>query len=362
MNINNVQYSGNWKPSPPDSRDYTIYHEKVSNFFRDIGVHYLIQNSEQLPSYIDNRFYCSNVKDQGIFNACSIYAVGAAFEYMENKTFHYSEDVSIAYIYKKARMLEGIVGDNGAFIRDTMKVIADNGAPYNSCWELNYFNYDDNPNLHHDCDIQANQRKIVNYVRLDDGSDSQTVLNNIKANIAVGQPVVFGIQTFVSFYGTIPIIGDIYYPCSLDIPTGWHAMCIVGYDNNRIITNPTCLDDESTTGAFLVKNSFGSLWANKGYCWIPYEFLLNGKMLDIWTITTITDSYHNSCEDRTCNKILGPGIDECSDIGSVCVPTNDPISYITLGAVIGLTISTILIGHHIHKKIKKHRHRKTITK
>ena len=37
-----------------------------------------------------------------------------------------------------------------------------------------------------------------------------------------------------------------------------HAICIVGYDLTRKL--------------FLIKNSFGTGWGDKGYCWMPFDY------------------------------------------------------------------------------------------
>jgi C1A family cysteine protease len=52
---------------------------------------------------------------------------------------------------------------------------------------------------------------------------------------------------------------------------GGHAMLIVGYDD--------------TTGTFIVCNSWGVSWADKGFCYIPYAYILNKRQAsDFWCI------------------------------------------------------------------------------
>ncbi len=51
---------------------------------------------------------------------------------------------------------------------------------------------------------------------------------------------------------------------------GAHAMTIVGYDDTVKCT----IDGTEQTGAFIIVNSYGTWWADKGHCYLPYYFFL----------------------------------------------------------------------------------------
>lgn len=55
-------------------------------------------------------------------------------------------------------------------------------------------------------------------------------------------------------------------------PTGGHAMCVLGYDNNKY------------GGAFLVRNSWGSSFGNNGNLWIKYSDF-RSVVAEAWIIT-----------------------------------------------------------------------------
>jgi C1A family cysteine protease len=111
-----------------------------------------------------------------------------------------------------------------------------------------------------------------------------TLLNNIKTWIAAGVPSMFGFYGFPSFNNT-DTLGGIPFPCKGEQAQWGHAIVAAGYDDNKKIKNTTC--NTVTTGALLIRNSWGTGWGDKGYGWLPYDYILVGLALDFWSLISM---------------------------------------------------------------------------
>ncbi len=105
---------------------------------------------------------------------------------------------------------------------------------------------------------------------LPDETDDDLKVNSVKKALSEGYPCMLGFIVAKSFYSAS---GDVWREESTDDgPTGQHgrhAMCVVGYDNNKY------------GGAFRVMNSWGTAWRDKGYVWIPYKDFAKYSLLAI---------------------------------------------------------------------------------
>jgi len=105
--------------------------------------------------------------------------------------------------------------------------------------------------------------------------EGKDLLNKIKAAINSGNVVVTGGATSGWTYGTIDRDGlgtlgkarDQVLMYNHGELSGGHQVSIVGYDDNITCT----YQGVKMKGAFLVANSWGDTWANKGYCWFMYD-------------------------------------------------------------------------------------------
>jgi C1A family cysteine protease len=241
-----------WKPDRPDSRD-----------------HLFTAIPAVAPAGVDLRTYASPIEDQGQIGSCTGNAIAGAIELIDNKAGK-RLDVSRLFIYYEERVLEGSVNyDAGAYIRDGIKVCYTKGAPLESLWPYNVRKWSATPPTAAYND--ALKRKVTGYQRCAN-------FTAVKNALALGNPVVIGFNVYASFeqgsWQQANGSGLMPYPAPGEQLLGGHAVLIVGYNDS--------------TQRFIVKNSWGTSWADKGYFYMPYQVIQNTAMSsDFWVISAV---------------------------------------------------------------------------
>jgi C1A family cysteine protease len=77
--------------------------------------------------------------------------------------------------------------------------------------------------------------------------------------------------------------GKIPIPTAAERVLGGHAVDAVGYDDAMKVKNSTPGAVE-TTGALLIRNSWGNWGPLGGYLWLPYDYVLKGLAVDWWAL------------------------------------------------------------------------------
>lgn len=272
-----------WIKDRPDIRDITPDHEKVNELFGLI-------RAQSIPSKVDLTPNDVPIFDQGELGSCTANGQCGTLEYVEKKNNNGNfVPASRLFLYYVTRhLIENQSGDTGATIRDTMKALANYGACPETDWPYLINKFDKKPPIKAFTD--AKNFEAVTYVSL-------KTLNDIKSNIAAGNPVNFGVTLYDNICdanGNITNNPNWTFPDKKKNKViGGHAIVAIGYDDNYSIGN--------NKGAILFRNSWGTTWGNKGYGWLDYQYVLKGLATDWWTL--LKDKYISTLIEELKAKI-----------------------------------------------------------
>ncbi|MCA8992576.1 MAG: hypothetical protein KDA88_11375 [Planctomycetaceae bacterium] len=267
-----------WLPDIPDYRDYSPATESVRTLLRSVSADE--PDVSELPIAVDLREWCSDIEDQESIGSCTAHAGVGLIEFFQRKAFGKHIDASRLFLYKVTRNLLGWEGDTGAFLRDTMKAMVLFGVPPEQYWGYDITQYDVEPSAF--CYAFAQSYQTIKYYRLDPpGTSRDDLMQQIWWHLACGLPVMFGFTVYSSIRQANSS-GEIPFPSSIDTRQGGHAVMAVGYDDEKVIRNRS--SGNTTTGALLIRNSWGTGWGDAGYGWLPYEYIHRGLAVDWWSL------------------------------------------------------------------------------
>jgi C1A family cysteine protease len=256
-----------WTPDLPDQRD-----QLFSAPLPKLG---------PLPAKVDLRKLCPKVYDQGQIGSCTANAIAGAIEFDLKKQKLADFTPSRLFIYFNERDMEhSVASDSGAQIRDGVKSVNQLGVCPETEWT--YVATPANPNTNlfppgakpaqkptASCYKDALNNKVTSYQRV------SRDLAQMKGCLADGYPFVLGFTVYDAFESAaVAKSGVLNLPASSEKVVGGHAVVCVGYDD--------------IAQRFVVRNSWGATWGQKGYFTMPYAYLLSEKLSsDFWTIRIV---------------------------------------------------------------------------
>lgn len=222
-----------------------------------------------LPSSASLLKYCPYPGDQEQYGTCTSWATTfhartiaeAIRQGWTDRQAITREAFAPMFIYHQIRNYTGDNCQNGTSIELALLKLISKGAP-----KYNDFRYKCVSSIPNDIFTKAAPNTIDDYFLLFDIGDADAKkIRNTKKALAENRPVMFGMNVPASFQA----IGKnqaVWNKTETNNDGGGHAMCVVGYDDNKY------------GGAFYVMNSWGTDWADNGFVWIKYkDYAANAK-------------------------------------------------------------------------------------
>lgn len=253
-----------YKSDIPDKRDY-----KFKTLIQKFG-------DKPIKQKVDLRDQMTPVEDQETIGSCVANASVGALEYLHAKRSRKwcifkgePRDYSRLFIYFFGRSLDfggDTTVDSGMTIRAAVKALQQFGVCKTEFWPYDLTKWHVKPD---DNAIEkASVRKVSDYYRIESYND---ILQALSRDL----PVVYGQTIYESFlFDEVTNTGKVSIPQEHESPIGGHAMLVVGYD----------LQEKH----MIIRNSWGTNWGDKGYCYIPLETFAtigySSTVQDAWVI------------------------------------------------------------------------------
>lgn len=220
---------------------------------------------------IDLRENFTDIKNQGEQGSCTAHAVTSIFEYILKQNKQEDSNLSEAFVYYNARQKSGdTCKDDGSSYDYAIECMTEFGI----CTEklMPYSEYDFTTPPSNEAFTDAATRKVKRALNV------KLILNDLKSALEDGYPVAISAKLFESFGEGLK--GIISMPTQEECDRAsneenkqlHHAMVICGYDDDKKL--------------FLIRNSWGKTFGDKGYCYLPYSYITNEKLVSFACVIT----------------------------------------------------------------------------
>lgn len=206
--------------------------------------------------------YVPKIRNQGQYGTCvgwsSAYygrtILNARLNKLTAKEEISKQTFSPVFTYLNSNVDNDYNCQGGAYIHKALSTMVEKGAPFFKDYNVMCDSY-----IPSDVWSKASENKIKDYNRLFSNNESYDLkIESVKRSLINGNPVIIGFRIENAFYTA----KNVYIPAS-NITSGGHAMCVVGYD------------DDKYGGAFEIVNSWGNRWGNNGFIWVRYNDFIN---------------------------------------------------------------------------------------
>ncbi len=202
----------------------------------------IIDSDNNVASKVDFTSSYGEARNQGNEGSTVAFAVTSAMEFQYQTVYKTKVKLSPRYLYNSINNGR----DMGATFINALDFSSRTGIIEDKHWEYESGDYQISPSE----EMKSRKHyKIEFYRRLNSS------LEDVKRQLRSRNAIISGIIIYKSNYSQPN--GKMAYPKSEEQPIGGHAICIVGYDDNKEIIK--------------FKNSWGKEWGDNGYGYIPYS-------------------------------------------------------------------------------------------
>lgn len=219
-----------------------------------------------LPPEIDYTENMTPVRDQGNEGTCVAFAsVVGVKEYQDTKEYKKIVGLSPRYLYSLCKNNDGDPDSEGTYPRVAMKMLLKYGTPTESYW----------PYMPHQTDKpRSGAAKVALKYRVKAYARINTILE-MRRSLVINGPFLAGVDVYESWFtNKASKTGLIPMPKKSEQYQGGHAICIVGYDDNKNL--------------FKFKNSWSSNWGGGGYGYLAYNYMRK-YCVDAWSDTDLIE-------------------------------------------------------------------------
>lgn len=281
----------NFKASPADSRDFIVKP----------------RTSPNQPKVLDLSEKCTSVKDQRQIGSCTAFAcVGMIEHFLKSNGVMIPDDLlSELFLYYNTRVLiedSDPSDDSGAYLRSVLKAMQRYGVCLEKSWPYRDTLSALSTRPNQTCYQEGQNYQVVKYASVPTTGKAtlRNSLTDMKALLASGKSFVGGVILYSNYSRNVKGV----IPLPRGSLVGGHAVLFVGYDDTKQLLK--------------FKNSWGLAWGDRGYGYLPYNYVLSGNVCDVWTIygqeyankevgsvgAVIPPSIRQSVLDRHLNTIM----------------------------------------------------------